>query len=137
MGTIKELMSVRPRTVKAGDSVVEAAKLMKGEDAGIAPIVEDGRLVGVVTDRDIVVRVIAEGRDPHETKVEDIASQNLVTVDPQQDLDEALRLMARHQVRRLPVVEEDGRLVGIVAQADIATHASDSQTGEVVEEISK
>jgi CBS domain-containing protein len=137
MGTIKELMSVRPRTVKAGDSVVEAAKLMKGEDAGIAPIVEDGRLVGVVTDRDIVVRVIAEGRDPHETKVEDIASQNLVTVDPQQGLDEALRLMAHHQVRRLPVVEEDGKLVGIVAQADVARHAEAARTGEVVEQISE
>lgn len=130
-------MSVRPRTVKAGDSVVEAAKLMKGEDAGIAPIVEDGRLVGVVTDRDIVVRVIAEGRDPHETKVEDIASQNLVTVDPQQGLDEALRLMAHHQVRRLPVVEEDGKLVGIVAQADVARHAEAARTGEVVEQISE
>jgi len=69
--------------------------------------------------------------------VKEIASTDLVTVDPQQDLDEALRLMARHQVRRLPVVEEDGRLVGIVAQADVARNADDSQTGELVEEISK
>jgi CBS domain-containing protein len=137
MGQIKDLMTVKPRTVKAGDSVVEAAKLMKGEDAGVAPIVDGDRLVGVVTDRDIAIRVVAEGRDPQSTKVEDIASQNLVTIDPQQSLDEALRLMAQHQLRRLPVVEEDGKLVGIVAQADVARHADAQRTGEVVEEISE
>jgi CBS domain-containing protein len=122
MGTIKELMTVRPRTVKAGDSVVEAAKLMKGEDAGLAPIVEEGRLVGVVTDRDIVIRVIAEGRDPRETKVEDVASQNVVTIEPQQGLDDALRLMAQHDLRRLPVVEDDGTLIGIVVHDVVQRH---------------
>lgn len=137
MGQIKELMTVKPRTVKQGDSIVDAAKLMKGEDTGVAPIVDGDRLVGVVTDRDIAIRVVAEGRDPQSTKVEDVASQNLVTIDPQQDLDEALRLMAQHQVRRLPVVEEDGKLVGIIAQADVARHASAERTGEVVEEISE
>jgi CBS domain-containing protein len=138
MGQIKELMTVKPRTVKQGDSIVDAAKLMKGEDTGIAPIVDgDQRLVGVVTDRDIAIRVVAEGRDPQTTKVEEIASHNLVTIDPQQELDEALRLMAQHQVRRLPVVEEDGKLVGIVAQADVARHSSPERTGKVVEEISE
>jgi CBS domain-containing protein len=137
MGQIKELMTVKPRTVKQGDSIVDAAKLMKGEDTGIAPIVDGDRLVGVITDRDIAIRVVAEGRDPQSTKVEEIASQNLVTIDPQQDLDEALRLMAQHQVRRLPVVEEDGKLVGIVAQADVARHAAPERTGEVVEQISE
>ena len=130
-------MTVKPRTVKTGDSVVEAAKLMRGEDAGIAPIVDGDRLVGVVTDRDIAIRVVAEGRDPQSTKVEEVASQNVVTIDPQQDLDEALRLMAQHQLRRLPVVEEDGKLVGIVAQADVARHADANRTGRVVEEISE
>lgn len=137
MGQIRELMTVTPRTVKTGDSIVDAAKLMKGEDSGIAPIVDGDRLVGVVTDRDITIRVVAEGRDPQSTKVEEIASQNLVTIDPQQDLDEALRLMAQHQVRRLPVVEEDGKLVGIVSQADVARHADSGRTGDVVEEISE
>jgi CBS domain-containing protein len=137
MGQIKELMTVKPRTVKQGDSIVDAAKLMKGEDTGVAPIVDGDRLVGVITDRDIAIRVVAEGRDPQSTKVEDVASQNLVTIDPQQDLDEALRLMAQHQVRRLPVVEEDGKLVGIIAQADVARHADAERTGEVVEEISE
>jgi CBS domain-containing protein len=137
MGQIRELMTVRPRAVKAGDSIVEAAKLMKGEDSGIAPIVDGERLVGVLTDRDIAIRVVAEGRDPRETRVEEIASQNLVTIDPQQGLDEALRLMAQHQVRRLPVVEEDGRLVGIVSQADVARRADTERTGEVVQQISE
>jgi CBS domain-containing protein len=135
MGRIQELMTVKPRTVKTGDSIVDAAKLMRGEDAGIAPIVDGERLVGVVTDRDIAIRVVAEGKDPATTKVEEIASGNLVTVEPGQDLDDALRLMAQHQVRRLPVVD-DGKLVGIVAQADVAKHADAKRTGKVVEEIS-
>jgi len=115
-------MFVKPRTVKVGDSVVDAAKLMKGEETGIAPIVEDGRLVGVVTDHDITTRVVAEGRDPHLTKVEDVASRDLVTIDPDEALDEALAVMEHHDVRRLPVVEEDGTLVGIVTHADVLRH---------------
>ena len=110
---------------------------MRDQDTGIIPIVEGDKLVGTVTDRDIALRVVAEGKDPETTTVGEIASRDLVTIDPEQDLDEALRLMARHQVRRLPVVEEDGKLVGIVAQKDIAQHASDEQTGDVVEDISK
>ncbi len=112
-------MFVKPRTVKVGDSVVDAAKLMKGEETGIAPIVEDGRLIGVVTDHDITVRVVAEGRDPPTTRVGDVASVDPITVDPDEDLDEALALMAHHDVRRLPVVEEDGTLVDMVAHADV------------------
>jgi len=135
--SIRDLMTPNPRTLESGSSVVEAARLMRDEDAGIVPIVEGDRLVGTVTDRDVAVRVVAEGKSPESTTVGEISSRELVTVDPQQDLDEALRLMARHQVRRLPVVEEDGKLVGIVAQADVAKHASNKQTGDLVEDISK
>jgi len=138
MPQVRELMTKDPRTVQPEASAVDAAKLMRDEDAGVAPIAAgDGRLVGIVTDRDIAIRVVAEGKDPGSTKVKDIASQNLVTIDPQQDLDEVLRLMAKHQVRRLPVVEEDGKLIGIVAQADIARHTDAARTGEVVEQISE
>jgi CBS domain-containing protein len=138
MPQVRELMTESPRTVPPDASAVDAAKVMQNEDAGVVPIVEDdGRLVGVVTDRDIALRVVAEGREPDSTKVAEIASQNLATVDPQQDIDEALRLMAEHQVRRLPVVEEDGKLVGILAQADVARHLDASRTGEVVEQISE
>ena len=134
---IRELMTPNPRTVSADSPVVEAARVMRDEDVGIAPIVEGERLVGTITDRDITIRVVAEGKDPQSTNVRDVASTQLVTIDPQQDLDEAVRLMAQHQVRRLPVVEEDGKLVGVVAQADIAREGQDSKTGQVVEEISK
>jgi CBS domain-containing protein len=135
--SIKEVMTSNPATVESGASVVEAAGLMRDENTGIVPVVENGLLVGTVTDRDIVVRLIAEGRDPQSVAAREIASTDLVTVDPQQDLDEALRLMASYQVRRLPVVEEDGRLVGVVSQADVAREAKDTQTGQLVEEISK
>jgi CBS domain-containing protein len=137
MGTsIKEVMTRDVRACEPNATVADAAKLMAQEDVGPVPIVEDGRLVGIVTDRDIVVRVVAEGRDPNATTVKEIASTDLVTVSPGDDLDEVLNLLAERQVRRLPVVEGD-RLVGIVAQADVARLGVDKQTGEVVEEISR
>jgi CBS domain-containing protein len=134
---IRDLMSSNPCAIDADKPISYAAKMMKDEDVGFAPIVEGQKLVGTLTDRDIVTRVIAEGKDPEATKVSDIASKDLVTVDPEQDLDEALRLMAQHQIRRLPVVEEDGRLAGVVAQADVAQDAPAEQTGRVVEQISQ
>jgi CBS domain-containing protein len=135
--SVQDVMTTNPTSVVSDNPVVEAARIMKEKDVGIVPVVEGGRLVGTVTDRDIAVRVVAEGKDPQSVRVREIASTDVVTVDPQQDLDEALRLMASHQVRRLPVVEEGGRLVGIVAQADVAREANDKQTGELVEEISQ
>src|SRR5688572_19145590 len=123
--SIKDSMTANPCSIDADKSVAYAAKMMKDEDVGLAPIVEGDRLVGTLTDRDIAVRVVAEGRDPEATTAREVASTDVVTVDPDQDLDEALRLMARHQIRRLPVAEEDGRLVGIVAQADVARHGDD------------
>src|SRR5436190_2116603 len=95
------------------------------------------KLVGMLTDRDIAVRVVAEGKDPERVTVREVASKQVVTVDPQQDLEEALRIMAKHQVRRLPVVEQDGRLVGVVAQADVAREGDDKETGQLVQEISQ
>lgn len=135
--SVRDLMTDKVCSIDADKTVEYAAKMMKDEDVGLAPIVEGDRLVGTLTDRDIAIRVVAEGRDPSSTTVREVASTDLVTVDPQQELDEALRLMAQHQVRRLPVVEEDGRLVGIVAQADVARDGDDSQTGQVVEQISQ
>jgi CBS domain-containing protein len=134
--SIRDAMTSNPSNVEMSSSVVEAARLMKSEDVGSIPVTEGDRLVGIVTDRDIAIRVVAEGKDVQSVTVGEIASKELVTVDPQQDLDEALRLMAKHQVRRLPVVEEDGRLVGILAQADVAQQGDDTKTGQVVEQIS-
>src|SRR5438093_10382349 len=123
--SVREAMTSNPCTIDAGKPVAYAARMMRDEDVGIAPIVEGDRLVGVLTDRDVAVRVVAEGLDPERVKVAEVASRDVVTLEPDQDLDEALRLLARHQVRRLPVVEEDGRVVGVLAQADLAREADE------------
>ncbi len=133
---IRDVMTPSPQTVRAESPALEAAKLMKDADAGMIPVVEDGRLLGTITDRDIVLRIVAEGKDPQATTVREIASTDLVTVDPEQDVGEAMRLMARHQVRRLPVVEND-RLVGVVAQADVAREGDEREVGETVGQISR
>ena len=135
--SIRDVMTSNLCTIDAEKPVAYAAKMMKEEDVGLAPIVEGDKLVGMLTDRDIAIRIVAEGRNPDQVKVRDVASKQVVTIDPQQDLDEALRIMAKHQVRRLAVVEEGGRLVGVVAQADIARKGDDTRTGQLVEEISK
>lgn len=134
--TIRDTMTPSPKTIEPGTTVQEAARTMKSEDIGSLPIVEGDQLVGVVTDRDLAIRVLAEGRSG-ETTVGEVASKDVVTIDPQQTLEEAVRLMAEHQLRRLPVVEEDGKLVGILAQADIAQLGHDELTGETVQQISQ
>jgi len=133
---VRDAMTPEPRVADPSLSLAEAAKLMRSEDIGSLPIVQEGQLVAVLTDRDIVVRAVAESADLSATKVGDIASRKPVTIEPDEDLDEALAQMARAQVRRLPVVE-GGRLVGVLAQADIAQEAKSKQAGELVEEISK
>ena len=135
--SIRDVMTSNPCSIDAEKSVAYAAKMMRDEDVGLAPIVEGDKLIGMLTDRDIAIRVVAEGKDPNQVTVREVASKQVVTIDPQQDLDEALRIMAKHQVRRLPVVEEDGRLVGVVAQADVAREGDDTETGELVQEISQ
>ena len=134
--TVQEAMTSNPTAITPDTTAQEAARLMKSEDVGALPVVEDGRLTCVVTDRDLAVRGVAEGLAA-ETPVRELASKNVATIDPQQSLEEAVRLMAEHQVRRLPVVEEDGRLVGMLAQADVAQAGHDSLTGEVVQKISQ
>jgi CBS domain-containing protein len=134
--TIQEAMTSNLTTIEPITTASEAAKSMKTEDVGSLPIVEGGRLVGMITDRDLTIRILAEGKDV-ETPVGAIASKDVVTIDPQQSLEEAARLMAEHQIRRLPVVEEDGKLVGILAQADVAQVGHDQLTGETVQQISR
>lgn len=129
-------MTSSPTTIAPDAPAREAARIMKSEDTGIVPIVDGERLVGVVTDRDLTLQIIAEDRGA-DTSVGQLAGNQLVTIDPQQSLEEAARLMAEHQLRRLPVVEEDGRLVGILAQKDLADAGHDSLTGEVVQKISQ
>ena len=132
--SVRDTMTTNPTSIDASKPVADAARIMRDEDVGSLPVSEEGRLIGVITDRDIVVRVVAAGRDDS-ASVADVVSRNPVTVTPDADLDQALELMARHQIRRIPVVEED-RLVGIVAQADVARVGKEKQTGELVEAIS-
>jgi len=129
-------MTSNVRAAASTESLADVAQMMKEEDVGSVPVVEDDRLIGILTDRDIIVRAVAERVDPQSISVGDVASRELVTVEPDQDLDEALSLMARHRVRRLPVVA-DGRLVGILAQADVAIEAKEKNAGEMLEEISQ
>jgi len=134
--SIRDAMTENPRSIGQSASVVEAAQLMREEHIGSLPITDEEKLVGMITDRDITTRVVAEAADPKMTPVANVYSRDLISVGPDEDLDQALQLMARHQVRRLPVVE-NGRLVGIVSQADIALGESESKTGELVEAISE
>ncbi len=138
MGTkVHEVMTDRPRCVTPETPISEAAQLMASEDIGSLPILDGERLAGVVTDRDIVIRAIAKGKDPRGMPVREVASGEVVKIHAEQDLSDALKLMASEQVRRLPVVDDDGRLVGILAQADVAAEAKEKVVGEMVEEISK
>ena len=141
MPKCSEVMTPDPVSCEPNDAIQKVARIMKQNDVGSVPIVESQaarRLVGIVTDRDIVVKVLAEGRN-----VEQAAARDAMTVNPaacrlEDDVDKALALMAERQVRRMPVVDEAGRLRGIIAQADIATRISrDKETGELVEAISE
>lgn len=117
--TVNELMTHDPRTCEPSTPLTELAKEMKASDAGIIPITEDGRFHGVVTDRDIVVRAIAEGRDPSSTTAGEIATTGVTTITPDSDLNKAVALMKEKAVRRIPVVQDD-RLVGILSLGDAA-----------------
>jgi CBS domain-containing protein len=134
--TVSQAMTAAPRSIESGQSVVEAARLMASEDVGSLPVVEGDRLVGIVTDRDLVLQVLAKDLDPGKVSIAEVASENPVVAKPDEPLDAALQRMAQEQVRRLPVVD-DGRLVGILAQADVAREARAASTGEMVEQISQ
>jgi CBS domain-containing protein len=139
-----EIMSLNPATVSPDSSVSDAARLMKEEDVGLIPVVERvggaetrGRLVGVVTDRDIAVRHVAEGRSG-DAPVRDIMSGGVKTCGPDDSLDAVMALMGREQVRRVPIVDERGSLVGVVSQADLVRKAQDARRVEkTVEKISQ
>lgn len=137
MARVADIMTRDVETVSPTASIQEAAERMKAENIGSIPVCIDSRLVGTLTDRDITVRVTAEGRDPRDTRVSDAMTADLVTVRPQQDVSEAEQLMHDYQVRRLPVVEQDGRLVGYLTMATIAKREGDEKSvGKVLKGIS-
>ncbi|HEV8718303.1 MAG TPA: CBS domain-containing protein [Candidatus Binatia bacterium] len=134
-------MSENPMCCLPSDPVDVAARLMVTEDVGSLPVVRDlqtTKLIGIVTDRDLTVKVVAEGRDPKGIVIEEVMTAEPVTCHAQDNVQQALQLMAEHQVRRVPVIDDDGCLIGIIAQADIATRmAEPEKTAQVVEEISR
>jgi CBS domain-containing protein len=137
----QDVMTPSPVRCVPDDNVMDVARMMRTQDIGAIPVVADRlseRLVGMVTDRDLAVRVIAEGRDPRETAVRDVMSMQPVACRDTDVYQQALQAMGEHQLRRIPVVDAGGRLAGIIAQADVATRlAQPSTTGAVVEAISE
>jgi len=135
-----DIMTRDPVCCAPGDTAKRAAELMKAEDVGPLPVVEtaSGRLVGIVTDRDLVLNVIARGLDASTTKVSEAMTRDPVCCKEEEPLEDALEKMSTYQVRRLPVVDAQDRIVGIIAQADIATRIENPEVaGEVVQEVSK
>jgi CBS domain-containing protein len=134
---VRDVMTADVVTASPDTTLEEISTMMKTNDTGAIPVVDEEELVGIITDRDIVVRCVAEGKDPAETTAEDIITNDLETVDPDTDVEEALDIMGRNQVRRLPVVE-DGTLVGMISIGDLAVKQDDEQdTGETLKSVSR
>ena len=141
MTTSSDLMTKNPVCAQPDDTVASVAQLMKERDIGPVPIVEDKiskKLLGIVTDRDLAIKVVAEGRDPKTTTVKEVMTKDVVTCHENDEIGSTLDAMSKHQLRRILVVDADNMLVGIIAQADIATRMNEPEkTGEVVKEISE
>jgi len=136
----RALMTTNPQSCTPGTTLQEAARMMATCDCGAIPVVEtDGarRVVGIITDRDIACRAVAEGEDPSQTKVSECMSSGLATVNEEDSIKDCCEAMERAQVRRLLVLDGEGELCGIVSQADIALHLSKNKIAEVVKEVSQ
>ena len=141
MPKCSEVMTREPACCEPGDSVTQVASIMKREDVGSVPVVEsheDRKLIGMVTDRDLVVRVLAGGANVERATVRDAMTSHPVSCREEDDVQKAVQAMSDRQVRRMPIVDDQGRLTGIIAQADVATRVNrDQTTGELVEAISE
>lgn len=141
MARCKDVMTPEPVVCEPGESIVGAARIMKQQDVGSVPVVESPsskRLVGIVTDRDLVVKVLAGGRGVDQATVQDAMTPDPASCREDDDVEQAMAAMKERQVRRMPVIDAGGRLVGIIAQADVATRINkDARTGELVEAISE
>ncbi len=141
MKNCNDVMTRNPACCLQNDTVLKAAELMKSENVGAIPVVENEqtkKLVGIVTDRDLTLRIVAEGLDAKVTKVKAVMTHKVITCRTEDDLQKALDAMAEHQLRRIPIVDDDNRIVGIIAQADVATRVDQPEkTAEMVKEISQ
>ena len=137
---VKEVMTADPACCTADTPLPEVAKMMKESDCGCIPVVDDmtnKKPVGMITDRDITIRTLAEGRNPMDMKASEAMTGNVMTVTPETSLEECCNLMEEHQIRRVAVVDKNGSCCGMIAQADIAVNADSSKTAEVVQEVSR
>ena len=141
MKKCNEVMTKNPVCCLPNDRVEKAAELMKSKNIGSIPVIENEqtkKLVGIVTDRDLAMKIVAEGLDAKSTKVEAVMTRKVVTCRTEDDLQKALDAMAEHQLRRIPVVDKDNKIIGIIAQADVATRVDQPEkTAEMVKEISQ
>ena len=136
MTTARDIMTSGADYLESSSTVLDAAKKLANEDYGALPICDGDTLQGMITDRDIVVKVLAEGKDPATTKVIDLVQGEVVTIGADDPLEESSRTMAEHQVRRLPVIDGT-KLVGMVSQADLARTGDDKTVGDTVQAISE
>ena len=134
---IQEIMTTNPACCGPETNLRDVAKLMVDNDCGEIPVVSGGKPVGVITDRDIAARAVAQGRNPLELTARDCMSTPVITVKPDTDVKDCCDTMEKHQIRRVPVVDESGSCCGMVSQADIAQHASARKTAEVVKQVSQ
>ena len=134
---VSDVMTPNPRTVQLSDTLQLAAQIMRDEDTGAVPVVEDGtHVVGMITDRDIVIRAVADA--DYECTIDDIVSDDVICATPDMTTAEAEELMSEHQIRRLPVVDEDENLIGIVSLGDLAVkEGRDARVGDTLESISE
>ena len=141
MKKCNEVMTKNPVCCLPSVMVAKVAQLMKSKDIGPVPIIENEqtkKLVGIVTDRDLALKIVAEGRDAKSSKAEEVMTRKVVTCRGEDDVQKALDAMSEHQLRRIPVVDNDNRIVGIIAQADVATRVDQpAKTAEVVKDISQ
>ncbi|MBX7445066.1 MULTISPECIES: CBS domain-containing protein [unclassified Arthrobacter] len=137
MSAVREFMTTDARCIRESESLTDAARMMLDLDCGSLPICgDDGKLMGMITDRDIVIKCVATGRDPGQVMARDLASGKPYWIDADANVDAAIDMMEKHQVRRLPVIA-DHKLVGIISQGDIARNYSEQRVGELVEHISE
>lgn len=134
---IREMMTRETRSVSPDTPVIEAAGLMRLHDIGVVPVLEENRIVGMLTDRDIVLQVVADGGDPRSTRVRDVMSTGSISVFDDQDVDEAVGLMQKYQIRRLPVLDRNSALVGIVSLGDIAVDVHAGLSGKALKDVSE
>ena len=134
---IREIMTPDAQCVRPDETLVDAALLMRQLEVGVLPVCEDEELIGVITDRDITVRAVADARHPVTTMVREVMSVGTITVFEDQEVDEAIHIMEQHQIRRAPVMNRENHLVGIVSLGDIAVDASAMVSGEALKRVSQ